>query len=55
MAPAKLMLEIDKNTRNRFKAKVALEGATIKDVLTKMIQEYLEPRAAERRQKRGKE
>ncbi|MGH7427779.1 MAG: hypothetical protein ACREJ4_05410 [Candidatus Methylomirabilaceae bacterium] len=47
MPIVKLVFDIDDQLRNRFKAKVAIEGATIKDVLTRMVEQYLtEPKTA---------
>ena len=41
MAIVKLVMDIEEETRNRFKAKVAMEGTTIRKVLTKAIEDYL--------------
>ncbi len=42
MPTVKLVFDIDEDLRNRFKAQVALAGGTIKDVLTRMVEEYLQ-------------
>jgi hypothetical protein len=42
MAVVKSVFEIDDTLRSRFKARVAIEGTTIKDVLAKLIEGYLE-------------
>lgn len=41
MAMVKLVMDIEEEVRNRFKAKVAMEGTTIRHVLTKAIEDYL--------------
>ncbi len=41
MAVVKSVFEIDDTLRSRFKAWVAIEGTTIKDVLAKLIEGYL--------------
>lgn len=41
MPVVNLVIDIDRELRNRFKAKVAMEGTTIKDVLTRKIEDYL--------------
>ena len=42
MPTVKLVFDIDEDLRNRFKAQVALAGGTIKDVLTRMVEDYLQ-------------
>lgn len=44
MPTVKLVFDIDEDLRNRFKSQVALAGGTIKDVLTEMIEDYLQDR-----------
>jgi len=45
VAIVQIIFDIEEELRKRFKAKVAMEGTTIKNVLTKMIEKYLqEPR-----------
>jgi hypothetical protein len=41
VARVKLVMDIEEEVRNRFKAKVAMEGRTIREVLTKAIEDYL--------------
>lgn len=53
MPTVKLVFDINEDLRNRFKSKLALQGETIKDVLTRMIAEYLRE-AKTPQQKRGR-
>ena len=41
MPTVKLVFDIDQDLRNRFKSQLALQGETIKDVLTRKIEDYL--------------
>lgn len=41
MAIVQIMFDIEEGLRNKFKSKVALEGATIKEVLTGFIEGYV--------------
>jgi len=41
VAIVKLVMDIEEEVRNCFKANVAMEGRTIRELLTKAIEDYL--------------
>ena len=41
MEVVKLVFDIDRDLRNRFKSRLALDGRTVKEFLTKAIEDYL--------------
>ena len=41
MAIVQIIFDIEEDLRNRFKSKVALEGATIREILTGFIEGYV--------------
>ncbi len=42
MAIVQIVFDIEEEQRKRLKAKVAIEGTTIKDILTRFVKSYLE-------------
>lgn len=50
MAIVQIIFDIEKELRNRFKAKVAMEGTTIKDVLTAFVKNYVKEYKTGKRQ-----
>ncbi len=49
MAIVQIIFDIEEELRNRFKAKVAMEGTTIKDVLTAFVINYVKEHKKGRR------
>lgn len=50
MAIVQIIFDIEEDLRNRFKAKVAMEGTTIKDVLTAFVKHYVKEYKTGKRQ-----